>query len=100
MASIEVEIVPWLTDLLDQPRSGRIKWREEIDQAEPVRSFLIRMHQSYPQLAATMYSIEETRLTGRVNIILNDRALELIGGIDAPLQDGDRLILVPAYTGG
>lgn len=100
MASVNIELIPWLTDLLDQPQSRRVSWKEEISQEESVRCLLSRLHHSYPRLMAAVYSVEYGRLTGRVNLILNDRALELAGGLDATLREGDRLVLVPAYTGG
>ena len=32
--------------------------------------------------------------------VLNDRALELRGGLDAALQPGDILSFIPAHAGG
>ncbi|MCL5960612.1 MAG: MoaD/ThiS family protein [Chloroflexi bacterium] len=95
-----IEIVPWLTDLLQERRSGRAQWRMEIRPQESVRGLLVRLHESHPRLAQAVYSLDEDRVTGLVNLLLNDRALELAGGLDAQLHDGDRVVLVPAYAGG
>jgi molybdopterin converting factor small subunit len=33
-------------------------------------------------------------------VVLNDRLLDLAGGLRARLQDGDKLAIVPALAGG
>ncbi|MBI2953281.1 MAG: MoaD/ThiS family protein [Chloroflexi bacterium] len=97
---IEIEVIPWLTELLDPPRAQRVKWREEIALGDPVCALLAVLNRSCPRLASAVYDPQAARLTGNAHIILNDRALELVGGLDALLHDGDRLVLVPAYVGG
>ncbi len=97
---VEIEVIPWLTDLLESRSSGRVRWREQIRAGETVRGLLLRLHESQPRLAAAVYDRDEARFAGRAHIIVNNRSLELAGGPDARLRDGDQLTLIPAYVGG
>jgi molybdopterin synthase sulfur carrier subunit len=35
-----------------------------------------------------------------VNIYVNSEAIESLGGLDAPLRDGDEVAIIPAVAGG
>ena len=35
-----------------------------------------------------------------VNIYVNDEDVRFIGGLDAPLSDGDQVVVLPAVAGG
>lgn len=97
---VQIEVIPWLTDLLEEHGSGRARWREGIEPGDTVGALIARLHRSHARLAEAVFNLEEGHLTGLVNLLLNDRALELAGGVDAVLRDGDRLTLIPAYAGG
>ncbi len=43
---------------------------------------------------------ESRRLHEHVAVILNGRLLHLVGGMEARLHDGDKLLLMLAYAGG
>jgi molybdopterin converting factor small subunit len=47
-----------------------------------------------------LFDVEATALPEHVEVVLNDRVLELQGGLDAPLQPGDVLTFLPAHAGG
>jgi molybdopterin converting factor small subunit len=47
-----------------------------------------------------LYDAEHTRLPEHVEVILNDRVLDLQGGLDAQLKPGDVLGFLPAHAGG
>src|SRR5690349_12198283 len=47
-----------------------------------------------------VFAAEAQRLPEHVEIVLNDRVLDLQGGLDAPLKDGDVLSFLPAHAGG
>jgi adenylyltransferase/sulfurtransferase len=64
-----------------------------------VREVLRALERAHPGLGARL-------LDGRgeprrhVGLFLNDEDLRGLGGLDAPVRDGDRLTLVPAVSGG
>ena len=100
MPLITVEVIPWLTDYLAPRPTGRAAWEEEIPAGATVRDALVQLFATRPKLATVTYDHQTTDLTGVVNLALNDRLLELAGGLNASLADGDRLTLIPAYAGG
>ncbi len=53
----------------------------------------------YPLLHNHLFN-EKEQLRPFVNLFLNDEDIRHLQGPDTPLQDGDRLILIPSLTGG
>ena len=52
----------------------------------------------YPGLKDRL--VEAGALRRYVNIYINDEDVRFLGGIDAPLADGDRVDILPAVAGG
>jgi len=44
--------------------------------------------------------IEGDDLRRFVNVYINDEDVRFIGGLDAPLSDGDEVVVLPAVAGG
>lgn len=49
---------------------------------------------------ALLYDVEQQRLPEHVEVVLNDRVLDLQGGLSAQLSPGDTLTFLPAHAGG
>ena len=49
---------------------------------------------------ALLFDAEAQLLPEHVEVVLNDRVLDLQGGLDAVLQPGDTLTFLPAHAGG
>jgi len=47
-----------------------------------------------------LFELDARRLPEHVEAVLNDRVLDLQGGLDAPLHAGDVLAFLPAHAGG
>ncbi|MDQ3811614.1 MAG: MoaD/ThiS family protein [Chloroflexota bacterium] len=47
-----------------------------------------------------LYEADMRRLPEHVEVVLNDRLLDLQGGLEARLQPGDVLLFLPAHAGG
>jgi molybdopterin converting factor small subunit len=47
-----------------------------------------------------LYQPRSSSLPEHVEVVLNDRVLDLQGGLDATLQPGDTLTFLPAHAGG
>ena len=52
----------------------------------------------FPGLADRL--VEDGSLRRFVNIYINDEDVRFLGGIDAPLTDGDNVTVLPAVAGG
>ena len=44
--------------------------------------------------------IEDGELRRFVNVYINDEDVRFIGGLEAPLSDGDQVVVLPAVAGG
>jgi molybdopterin synthase sulfur carrier subunit len=44
--------------------------------------------------------IEDGDLRRFVNVYINDEDVRFIGGLEAPLSDGDQVVVLPAVAGG
>ena len=44
--------------------------------------------------------IEDGELRRFVNVYINDEDVRFIGGLEAPLNDGDQVVVLPAVAGG
>jgi molybdopterin converting factor small subunit len=49
---------------------------------------------------AHLFDVEHQRFPEHIEAVLNDRAIELVGGLDAPVRAGDVLAFLPAHAGG
>jgi adenylyltransferase/sulfurtransferase len=53
----------------------------------------------YPTLRPHLFNGED-QLRPFVNLFLNDNNIKDLQGLDTPLKDGDRLMLIPSIAGG
>jgi sulfur-carrier protein len=44
--------------------------------------------------------IEDGDLRRFVNVYVNDEDVRFLGGLDAPVRDGDQVVVLPAVAGG
>lgn len=44
--------------------------------------------------------IDDGELRRFVNVYINDEDVRFIGGLEAPLSDGDQVVVLPAVAGG
>lgn len=52
----------------------------------------------HPGIADRM--VEDGALRRFVNVYVNDEDVRFLGGLDAPLSDGDEVVVLPAVAGG
>jgi sulfur-carrier protein len=68
-------------------------------QAKTVAAALQALANCYPQLHTQLFN-ESQEVNEGLNLFLNDEHIRYRGGLDALLQDGDELYIVPLITGG
>ncbi len=98
--TVKVEAISWLTRVFQEEQRVRRSWEEEVEGADTVRDFFQQLCARYPQFGELVYDTSSDNLTGMVSVIFNDRVLELAGGLDAEIHDGDSIVLLPAFAGG
>ena len=100
MNKVRVEIVPWLPTVFGSKQSGRLILQEELPEGGTVRDLIKRLGEMYPEFGKLAFNPETQDLTTHVNVVMNDRLLELLDGINTVVEEGDTVILLPAYAGG
>ena len=70
----------------------------EVD-AVDVRGVVAALEQRYPGFGERLLD-ESGELRRFVNVFVRDEDVRFLGGLDAPVADGDTVSIVPAVAGG
>lgn len=97
MPKVKVELHSWLADSFT--RDGRYTLELKIEPGTTVKELLTDLAQKYKVFNDYVLD-QEQKLKGYTYLVLNEKLLELAGGLEAELQEGDTLTIVPAYAGG
>ncbi len=101
MSTVRVEVLPPLAESL-----GIEKTSEEVisdpksEGGNTVKELLNRLGERHPRFGRIVFDIQTQKLTGKVMIFLNGRALELVDGLETKLSNADTLTFVPHIEGG
>lgn len=68
-------------------------------EAETVGEAIRALVQSYPQLRPQLLD-EQGRVRRHVNVFLNDRNVNELGGLEVQVRDNDKILILPAIAGG
>jgi molybdopterin converting factor small subunit len=101
-SSVTLELHGFLAQRLDslgRPRGTRRLVEVPATRGESVGSLLARLADSDERFAL-LYDTVAARLPEHVEAVLNDRVLDLQGGLEARLSPGDVLSFLPAHAGG
>ncbi len=80
-------------------RGSRVRAPVLVLPGETVRALMERLVRADARYRL-LYDLESSRLPEHVEAVLNDRVLDLQGGLDARLAPGDVLAFLPAHAGG
>ena len=97
-ATVTVEVISWVTKFVGGDGSGRRLFDEPAPPDATVRSVLRGLTGRYPELAATLWNGQE--LGEHLEVLVNDAVLGIRHELDSPLAPGDRITLLPQFTGG
>jgi len=101
MAKVSIVVLPSLAETIGiEVASKEVISGREIEGGRSVRDILNRLSTRYYRFEKLVFDINAQKLTGRVIIFLNDRALEQVNGLETILQNGDTLTFVPIVEGG
>ncbi len=99
MPKVQVEVRGWLAERLSAS-PGTLIVPEELPAGATVRDVLISLASKYRGAKELLFDDEMQMLGSLVTVIYNDRYAELVNGLDTRVSDGDRIMIVPAFTGG
>jgi molybdopterin synthase sulfur carrier subunit len=66
---------------------------------DTVAQVISDLTEQYPELTGVLFDAD-SNLHKYVNIYLADDDIRYIGGLEAPVKDGDEITLLPAVAGG
>ncbi len=100
MPTVRLVVLPWLTRAFGVPGPGRLVREEVVAPEATVRNLFDRLAGEHQAFAELVFDQNTRELSGLVCAILNDRLLDLQGGLDVAFADGDTLLILPAFSGG
>lgn len=68
-------------------------------EANTVNQALQELAGCYPTLKTQLFTAQQ-EVNDAIHLFVNDEAIRFHGGLDAPLQDGDEVYIVPMISGG
>src|SRR6266567_18244 len=84
---------------LGRRRGTRTLVDVDLDRGSSVADLLTRLVSADTRYAL-LYEVQTQRLPEHVEVVLNNRVIELQGGLEASLKHGDVLSFLPAHAGG
>lgn len=103
--TITVELPSWLRTRADVGTWKRVnEWRYEYDLDLPsgssVEDLLGVLAHASQRFRMQVYDSSSGTVSGDVLIVLNERMIDLAGGIETELVNGDRVAIVQSLAGG
>lgn len=99
-ATVTVEGVSWINQLMGGPGRGSMEWEEPVAAGETVRSLLRRLTDRHPKLREALWDRPNGELGAAIEVVVNGEALGVAHDLDSPLAPGDRIMLLGQYVGG
>jgi len=101
---VKVEVYPWLSTILKsrsrKTRGGRLLLELEIAEGETVGNLLDKLIAMEEKLRPHLFDPASGKFTDQISIVVNDRFIDLLDGLDTRLEDGDTVMLIQAWSGG
>jgi molybdopterin converting factor small subunit len=96
--SVTVELTSWATKFVGGDGVGRKVFHEPHRPGATVRSVLAGLTARYPELAEHVWNGRE--LGEHFEVLVNDAVLGIDHELDSEMKPGDRIGLLPQFTGG
>ncbi|MFC2004698.1 MoaD/ThiS family protein [Chloroflexota bacterium] len=100
MGRIQLEILPWISDVLDGQGAGRLVLEKTIEEGATIGDVIRKLAREHQAFSDTIFDTKTDKLSSHVMIVLNDRVMEALKGLDTNIKDGDIIKLLPVIAGG
>ncbi|MFH1639932.1 MAG: MoaD/ThiS family protein [Chloroflexota bacterium] len=97
---VRLEILPWIAGTCGFRGPGRLMLEEQIEEGATIGILLRKIAGEHQSFKDVIFDASGRRLSGFVSIVLNDRFVDLLDGLDTPVKDGDTIVLFPVIEGG
>jgi molybdopterin converting factor small subunit len=99
-ARVTVEVVAWVTAFVGGDGSQRRVFPASYPPGTTVRGALQDLSRQFPKLGEALWDASGRDLAEHIEILVNDAVLGVQHTLESALQDGDRITLIGAFTGG
>ena len=100
MGRIRLEILPGISDVLDSQGVGHLVLEETIEEGATIGDLIRKLGNEHQAFGDIIFDTKTDKLSGNVMIVLNDRIVEALKGLDTNIEDGDIIKLLPVIAGG
>lgn len=101
MNTIIVELLPWISGTLDERGSSdNLVFKRELEEGQTVADLLIDFAKKNPRFQHSVFDIKLHQLNESVCLLVNGNLIDLAGGLETILKEGDSVVLVPFIQGG
>ncbi len=97
---VTVEAVAWVTRFVGGDGTRRRVFQERLPLGSTVRGALQAVCTRFPSLAEALWAPGDRELAEHIEVLVNDAVLGVRHALDSPLDEGDRITLIGAFTGG
>lgn len=100
MVRVRLEVLPGLSDTLGGKRSGPAVFDKETEEGTTVGDVIRKLAAEHQAFGEIIFDTKTDKLSGQVAIVLNERLLEALKGLDTNIKDGDIIRFFPVIAGG
>ena len=97
---IRVEVMPWLSELLNASVARKAEMEESLEDGVTLRELLRQLCERHNGFGRMVFDRANDRLTGHAEVAVNGLLSDLAGGLDDPLHEGDIVTFIPGISGG
>ena len=98
--TVSLEYYSWLATQLKGAGERGVTEQLALADGTTVRELLAQLSDGSEKFAELVYDRSDDRLKEYAVLIVNGQMIELAGGLDRRLADGDELLLLPGFSGG
>ena len=100
LSLIRLEILPGLSEFFDAKEAKAIVLEEKTEEGATVGDIIRKLAAKHQTFGATVFDAKTQKMSGFAAIVLNDRLVESLNGLDTFVKDGDVIKLFPVIAGG
>ncbi len=100
MVRVRLEVLPGLIDVFDGKGVGPIVFDKETEEGATVGDVIRKLAAEHQTFGDIILDTKTDKPRGHVAVVLNDRLLEALKGLDTNIKDGDIIRFFPVIAGG
>lgn len=102
MGRVRLEIMPSLASIstLNAHGSDWLTLEREMAEGSTIGDLLAGLASGYTELHKVIFDAGTGKINEQLNVVLNNRLLPLTDMPKTKVNDGDKVILLPVYSGG